>query len=189
MRKKILILLLSAISFNSFSQNQQLPKTAISAGYGLVTVPQIIQGVSDILTSVVTYYEDAKFSGALILGAKFKAGNRFMVGVDGLYEKFSKEVYSVANDNYLGNSKGQYFTIIPRADFYWLNSNFIRLYSGIGIGASFAQQEFNNDKNTKTILAFNFAPIGTEIGNKFCVFGETSFGYNGLLSLGLRLRF
>lgn len=192
MKQPLMLLLFVVFSLNVFSQNSESPKVTFTAGYGLVTVPQIIEGVSDILATGLTggqvYYDDAKFSGAIILGVKFKANEKLTIGVDGIYEKFTKKTYSASNDAYLGSSKGSYFTIMPRADYYWLNGSLFRLYSGVGLGVSFAKQKFERDKDNKTILAFNATPIGTEIGTKFCVFGEASFGYNGLLSMGLRLR-
>lgn len=192
MKKQLLILLFVALSLNAVSQNSESPKVTFTAGYGLVTVPQIIEGVSDILTTGITggqvYFDDAKFSGAIILGMKFKVNDKLTLGVDGIYEKFTKKAYSTSNNNHIGTSKGSYVTVLPRADYYWLNGSLFRLYSGVGLGVSFAQQKFENDKDSKTILAFNATPIGTEIGTKFCVFGEASFGYNGLLSMGLRLR-
>jgi hypothetical protein len=133
--------------------------------------------------------EDATFTGAFIVGAKFLIGKKVTVGIDGVSEKFTKNVYNDSNDQLMGESDGSYISLIPRLDFYWLNNPGIRLYSGIGVGASFAKQSFNSDKEDKILFAFNATPIGVEAGSTICVYAETSLGYNGLINAGLRLRF
>lgn len=192
--KKVTFLLcfcLGAISY-SFAQNVPQRKITITAGYGLLTTPQIIEGISDVLTTGLTAgnirFEDATFSGAFIGGIKFSSGNRWKYGVDVVFEEFTKKMYNKDNSQYLGDSKGQYLSVIPRVDFYWLNKNAFRMYSGIGAGVSFASQKYDNDKSNQTLFAFNVAPIGFELGTAVCLFGETSFGYNGLLNAGVRLR-
>ncbi|RYU93821.1 hypothetical protein [Emticicia agri] len=192
--KKVLIFvcLYLSICLCSFAQNTTQRKLTLTAGYGLVTVPQMVEGLSDILGTAITggtiRYDDATFSGALIAGIKFSTQNKWKYGVDVVYEKFTKKVYNNSSGQYLGDSEGKYWSIIPRVDYYWLNNPVFRLYSGIGAGASFASQKYENNSDSRVVFAFNVAPIGFELGNAIALFGETSFGYNGILNAGIRLR-
>ncbi len=193
MKNLLFILALLALTISANAQDSPGKRITLSAGYGLLTVPQIIQGTSDLLgtglSGGLVRYEDATFTGAFIVGAKFLIGKKVTVGIDGVSEKFTKNVYNDSNDQLMGESDGSYISLIPRLDFYWLNNPGIRLYSGIGVGASFAKQSFNSDKEDKILFAFNATPIGVEAGSTICVYAETSLGYNGLINAGLRLRF
>ena len=174
------------------AQNAPQRKITITAGYGLLTVPQFVEGLSDILGTAITggtiRYDDATFSGALIAGIKFSTPTKWKYGVDVVYEKFTKKVYNNSSGQYLGDSEGKYLSIIPRVDYYWVNKSAFRLYSGVGAGASFASQKYESNSDSQVVFAFNIAPIGFELGNAISLFGETSFGYNGLLNGGIRLR-
>lgn len=175
----------------SFAQNNER-KITITAGYGLLTMPQFAEGLSDILTTTVTggnvRYEDANFSGAFIVGIKTAGTGKIKLGIDLVNERFTKKVYDNTNNSFLGNSRGSYFSIIPRIDYHWYNKSLMRLYSGVGAGVSFASQKFQSNKNNNTYFAFNVVPIGVEIGGNLSVYGETAVGYNGLLNLGLRYK-
>lgn len=191
--KKTIVLLSLFVSgvVSSFAQESK-PKITVTAGYGLLTMPQFAEGLSDILSTAVTggsvRYEDATFSGALIAGVRTPGKGKLKFGVDLVFERFKKEVYNNTNNEFIGDSKGKYFSIIPRIDYYWVNKSLFRLYSGIGAGASFASQKFQSNKSNHTFFAFNVAPIGFELGNIVSVYGETSVGYNGLLNLGARMK-
>lgn len=193
MRNLLFVLALQALTIHANAFNEPGKRVTLSAGFGLLTVPQIIQGTADLLgtglSGGLVRYEDATFTGAFIVGGKFLAGKKLTLGIDGVYEKFTKNVYNDSNDQLLGESSGRYISLIPRLDFYWLNNPGIRLYSGVGVGASFAQESFGNDKEDKILFAFNATPIGIEAGSTICVYAETCLGYNGLINAGLRLRF
>ncbi len=174
------------------AQDAPEKRVTISAGFGLLTVPEVIEGVGDLLGTALTggtvRYEDGSFTGALLVGVKFSTRTNFKFGIDGVYEKFTKKVYSQSSNQLLGESEGKYVSIIPRADYYWVNKRAVRFYSGIGAGVSFAEQKFDDDKANDVIFAFNVAPVGVELGTTIAFFGEVNFGYNGLINAGLRLR-
>ncbi len=158
----------------------------------MITVPQVVESVSDVLTTALTggqvYYDDAKFSGAILLGVKLPSRNGWRFGVDGVYEKFTKKVYSDSDDEFLGDTKGTYMSLIPRADYYWLDRKYVRLYSGVGAGASLVNQQFNQNEKQRVLFAFNVVPLGVEAGGLVSVFADVTFGFNGLVNCGLRLR-
>lgn len=182
------ILLLSG---SAVAQETRRP-VSVSLGYGLVTAPEVIESVADILGTALTggavRYGDGTFSGAIVGNIKIPAGRRVTLGADVAYESFKKDVYSESSGAKLGTSKGRYISVIPRADLYWLDKRAIRLYSGIGLGASFATQKYDSDKANSVLFAFNLVPIGVELGTTISVFGEAAFGFNGLVHAGARLR-
>lgn len=184
----VLVLLLSG---TVFAQEIRRP-VSVSVGYGLITAPQIIESVTDILGTALTggnvRYDDGSFSGAIVANIKIPTRSRVTFGADVAYESFKKDVYSTSSGAKLGTSEGRYVSVIPRADFYWLDKRAARLYSGVAVGASFASQKYESDKANSVLLAFNLVPIGVELGTTISVFGEAAFGYNGLVHAGLRLR-
>ncbi len=192
MKKNIILLCLVFGTFAGAVAQESKPRFTITAGYGLLTMPQFAEGLSDILSTTVTggsvRYEDASFSGALVLGVKTAGTGRVKLGIDLVSERFSKKVYNTSNNAFLGDSRGSYFSIIPRIDYHWYNKSLLRLYSGVGAGISFASQKFQSNKNNHTFFAFNVVPVGIEIGGNLSVYGETSVGYNGLINLGLRYK-
>lgn len=192
MKKLLILVFIIVLSRTANAQDDRQAKTSISAGYGLLTVPEIIEGTSDILGTAFSggtvTYDDGKFSGAIFLNLKIPIGKRFTLGTDVVYEKFSKKVHSEQTGESLGDSKGQYISVIPRLDFYWVNRKALRLYSGVGAGVAFANQKFDDDKANDVLFAFNAAPIGIELGNTISFFGEASIGYNGLINVGIRIR-
>lgn len=192
MKKTIIILCLSLGTLAGAFAQESKPKIIITAGYGLLTMPQFAEGLSDILSTTVTggnvRYEDANFTGALILGVKTAGNGKLKLGIDLVNERFKKQVYNNSNNEFMGESRGSYFSIIPRIDYHWYNKSLLRLYSGVGAGIAFASQKFQSNKDNHTFFAFNVVPIGIEIGGNLSVYGETSVGYNGLLNLGLRYK-
>lgn len=192
MKKTIIILCLSLGTLAGAFAQESKPKIVITAGYGLLTMPQFAEGLSDILSTTVTggnvRYEDANFTGALILGVKTAGTGKLKLGIDLVNERFKKQVYNNSNNEFMGESRGSYFSIIPRIDYHWYNKSLLRLYSGVGAGIAFASQKFQSNKDNHTFFAFNVVPIGIEIGGNLSVYGETSVGYNGLLNLGLRYK-
>lgn len=110
-----------------------------------------------------------------------------------VYENFLKDVQDVHLDPIikdLGNSKVNYWGLVPRVDYYWLNKRIIRAYSGIGVGFGYQSEkyDFADLSAVWRRVSVNIIPVGFEAGNTVCVYGESSLGVNGLVCGGIRIR-
>ncbi len=200
--KKTILLLCLSLSICGYSLAQDTTqskksKLSISAGYGYWTLEEFSQKASGIIgTEFLQYnnriaYDNVDFTGAFIIGAKFSS-RRWKYGIDVAFENFSKEVYDFGYEpyRYLGNSKVNYWGVVPRVDYYWFNKRVIRVYSGIAVGVSFMSEKFQFEEVSQNWIgvSLNIVPLGFEIGNTFSIYGESSLGMNGLAHGGIRIK-
>lgn len=84
-----------------------------------------------------------------------------------------------------------WFSIMPNVKISWAFSDLIHIYSRIGIGFSLNNryENFNAGLNHKLSFAWQFSPIGFEIGRRACFFIEGGLGQMGVVSGGVKFRF
>jgi hypothetical protein len=171
-----------------FAQTEEKPKTStLSFGYGIVTSIDAIESFDDILLAPVgTTFQNEGGSGALI--ANFKTGNskKFKIGGEFAFQALHKDAYSGSQK--IGQFKTKYITVAPRFDYYW-TTGALKLYSGAGLGLTFANQEFNGDSDSQVFVNFQLNLLGLETGGPICVYIEGGFGCDGVLNGGIRFRF
>ena len=93
------------------------------------------------------------------------------------------------------------FTILPHLKINWLNTKYVNLYSKVApIGiryCTYKQEEYYPDLyeiqspvdsfTDKIGYAYQFTPIGVEVGTKQCAgFVQVGFGMEGMISIGFR---
>ena len=80
---------------------------------------------------------------------------------------------------------GAAVTLLPQAQFNWLNTKNVRLYSSAGLGLAFG----GYDKEFQLYPAAQLSPLGITAGQKVFFFAEQSFGtayFGGKLGVGYR---
>ncbi|NBA85755.1 hypothetical protein GVN16_08295 [Emticicia sp. CRIBPO] len=175
-------LLITAISF------AQDKKMDLRIGYGVVTVPQIVEGLSTVLATglVPGGYSsvDMSGSGALNGSLLFFPEKRFSMGIDMVMEK-NKSTYSYSNGS-KSTLKNSWWTFMARGDYkYTKEDNFVKLYASASAGASLLSSKGSGKKDKNTTFAFHVTPIGVRMGRSFAFYAEGGFGFKGLLNAGL----
>ncbi len=192
--KKTLLLawLVACMMFNAQAQNPL--KNGIQAGYGILSVPLMIEQTGDILLTIfsIGFYDQpdkVSSTGVLNLGYNYYINRRISVGVDYGWEKISitwnddrpegYESYTVIINSITGGLK---YHFIVKQNF----GMYSRLLVGVAIPVR-SKETFHPFPIPD--LAFQLTPVGVFYGNKFQVFSELGYGFRGLLNLGINIKF
>ena len=90
------------------------------------------------------------------------------VGVNGMwaysYDPYTQKEIDLRN--------GVSFNIMPMARFHWANTEYVRMYSGVGVGIYACIY----DRGTQHYPAFQVTPVGVSVGRRVIFYAETTFG-------------
>ncbi|MBM3297019.1 MAG: hypothetical protein FJY83_05395 [Candidatus Aminicenantes bacterium] len=175
----------------------QASRHEVSLSYGIITLDQMVDVWTDILTAVITLGTYTKqydhFSGAPFLTYRYAPPGRIAFGL-------ALGTFNSGGDLYFTDTKKGAFketSTIGAAEicFRWITSRSFQLYSGLGAGANFKEGRYTTtddnrtDKTSSTRFTFHVNFIGFRVGKTLGFFGELGLGYRGIFSLGLNGRF
>ncbi|HMP94076.1 MAG TPA: hypothetical protein PKD90_14430 [Phnomibacter sp.] len=185
--KKLLFTALTLLVINSIISAQK-PGVEIRAGVGLISAPAIGTVLSSSIIGGLAGYTKSEIKGAPALGGSFllQPSKSWSFGADVVYEKL--DVTYKANNRPNVTYSDRFLTIMPRADFKYLNKDNIQLYGSLAAGLSLLKSSGNNSAATGTTFAYQFSPIGLRVGKNFGFFTELGFGFRGLVMAGLSAR-
>ncbi|UFH52808.1 hypothetical protein [Spirosoma sp. KNUC1025] len=183
-----------ALSLNVMAQStDDLHRTEVYAGYGLLTAQDLLTGFSSTLAASLLpgYVEriDAKGFGAAYAGFDYFVGRRVSLGIQLNYAQYD-ESYKLTN-NTSSTLKTSYLTPMVRSKLAWVRNPGFSVYSSVAVGATFIQSknETSGSQTDKTTgLAFHISPLGIRVGNAVALFAEVGFGFQGLVTAGLSIR-
>lgn len=94
--------------------------------------------------------------------------------------------YNALTGKKTGNRNVSVFTLIPQARFYYLNREYVRMYSSIGAGLVCGVSR----ESQELMPAFHVALLGVTVGRKLFGFAEVGTGsiYAGIMA-GIGVRF
>jgi len=199
MKKIALLLLISIMSIDIATAQNNPSKHEISLSYGVLPANELLDVLSIIVTApliaITGTYDSKSYSGAVTFSYYNKVSKVTRVGISYSVDFFDADI--IVNHSNVGRGKGSYHTIMPSAKFNWLNRDVISLYSKISAGIqimtaqnSFKQgQPYQASSSTDYDFTMQFSPLGIEVGKTFAVFGEAGIGNSGLLLAGVRVRF
>ncbi len=177
---------------------------ALQAGIG--SVPQILNKFAKFLNSYyyaasTDRYTNKIATGALFAQYHFAPKKRFRfglgIGIDHVQEDIEMEISS---GSYSFEKYGTYYnktyTIVLECMFVYNKNEFVKLYGKLGASRhSFSQRvetvdpaEWSKSINNN-YYAGQLTPIAVEVGKEISGFAEFGFGYNGILSAGIRGKF
>lgn len=93
--------------------------------------------------------------------------------------------YNKLDGNLVDKMHGAAVTLLPEAQFNWLNTKNVRLYSSAGLGLTLG----GYDKEFRAYPAAQLTPLGITAGQKVFFYAEQSFGtayFGGKLGVGYR---
>jgi opacity protein-like surface antigen len=168
-------------------------KNDLSFGLGAFTFPDIAETTKDVGLLAVTLglvSQEAKRDGPAYI---FKYG-RFVkedlrLSLSAGYQKFKADHYLVQELWY--TTEISYLDFMVRGDYYWLNREWVQLYSGAGLGIAMVTEEQKELglEETEYWFAFHVNAFGCRVGKRVAGFVELGFGYNGILSAGITAAF
>ena len=154
----------------------------LSLGYGLVTLPQSVNVLAEIVTFSLAQ-SDLSFSGAASLDYHYFPIKHVGVGGTLAYE------YGRSPSDSKYTSSHSYITLMPSAKFYWFNRPYFGMYSRIALGATYVCGKYNGAFEQRWMPAFQLSPIALEAGGRVRGFVELGYGTSGIFQAGLKVKF
>lgn len=138
-------------------------------------------------------YQGAKYiSGAISAGYTYRFTSWFELSCNLSYSGSYRNNYDIYTSEYVYSSPIHQISLTPVARFVWLNREYVKLYSSIGLGVAIVIEREQGIKAgyyfTDSGSAF-CNPIGIKVGKKVYGFGELSLGTLGIFTVGIGYRF
>lgn len=207
MRKYFLfsiIALLLCPGLGAKTRDKNIDCHEVSIGYGVLPVSEW----SGSFTNAIKYpaettpfnISNSSHYGAVSLDYNFRLNKRIGLGVGVVYAYADKEVsFSPAHiGNLTGKEYNNFLSIMPKVKLNWIEKPKFTLYSTVGLGLciDFYNTVNLNDRgmlinksNSVFMLAYQFSPIGIEVGKKTVFFMEAGIGNAGSIIAGVRVKF
>lgn len=194
---KIIIVLL-VLGYANPLLAQEKGTSEMRVGYGYATSTHLAYDVVEIFGTVFTLgnitYENEISSGAIHIGYNYAISEKFLLGGFFAFENITNDVKS--SGNLIGKNSSKFYTVAIEASYRYVSKEKISLYSGLGIGYSFGNMQFDSSTTAEAsyddkanIFNFQITGIGFRYGNSFGVFAEAGYGYRGIVNAGVSYKF
>lgn len=89
-----------------------------------------------------------------------------------------------------GYLRDNWFSLIPSVRVNWMRNSWLSLYSRAGVGISLANRNrgIDNDLYSSPAFAWQFSPVGIEMGRKVCFYLEAGYGFTGVINGGVKFK-
>lgn len=184
-------------AWNVNAQNENLHHE-LSLSYGLGSIAQLGDGIGE---GIALIFSDKEYDDGFILGPItaeyfYHFNNpRLAIGGSVSYSKWDSDVLIRNSHEKVGETKRNFFSIMPSFKCYWVNKNHFGLYSKVAAGVGFLKNKSKNfelnkeNDETNTYFMFQASFIGAEFGSKFRGFAELGVGDQGFALAGIRYKF
>ena len=187
-------------AWNVNAQNENLHHE-LSLSYGLGSIAQLGDGIGE---GIALIFSDKEYDDGFILGPItaeyfYHFNNpRLAIGGSVSYSKWDSDVLIRNSHEKVGETKRNFFSIMPSFKCYWVNKNHFGLYSKAAAGVGFLTNKSKNIEENKvvkeneesgTYFMFQASFIGAEFGSKFRGFVELGVGDQGFALAGIRYKF
>lgn len=201
MKIKILMVAVAFMTaWNVNAQNENLHHE-LSLSYGVGSIAQLGDGIGE---GIALIFSDKEYDDGFILGPItaeyfYHFNNpRLAIGGSVSYSKWDSDVLIRNSHEKVGETKRNFFSIMPSFKCYWVNKNHFGLYSKAAAGVGFLTNKSKNIEENKvvkeneesgTYFMFQASFIGAEFGSKFRGFVELGVGDQGFALAGIRYKF
>lgn len=195
MKKKQLLIFIVGLLFIAplSAQNNE-----VRASAGFITTSDFGDFFSDLIVEAITIgsYSTDNVSNSSAIGFEYWHSQGKVIKLGGLfsYQSITKDVSSLGEK--AGNIKNRYFTILPEISFEYVTAEWVQIYSGVGVGVTILNQDFDSSKTdvpgssaSEATFNFHLNVIGMRVGKAFGGSAELGVGAKGILNLGLSYRF
>ena len=133
---------------------------------------------------------------AINLGYQYQFKKWLSFGATATYLATWQRQYSSYDNSLLYTDHTHFIGLTPIVRFDWFRSNFVKLYSSIGVGIGYTMErstEKNKNRNFSTdnylTATGDFIPIGISIGKTYFGFFELGASTFGFVKVGFGYRF
>ncbi len=203
MKKLLLLFLLSAMPAGVFAQEEPAVvrvrrpfkpqhELRLTAGaYPLLPSMSDWEGCAAGIFHDRTHRGPVYTSGTWSLSYDYRFKKWFDLGLTFSYYGEYSRSYSNRDSSLVGRNRAHAVTVMPMARFTWLNRRWVRMYSSLGLGATFGYGRFDTEgsRPENAMIAFQVTPVGISVGRSFFGFAEIGLGAQGALMMGVGYRF
>lgn len=202
MKKILFISLFFFLVFQSYSQpveKKMLLKNEFYLSYGAGSVQEITGIFTDMFISIFSFsnttIKTIGLPGPIILGFKRVLFKRVGVGILASYTNYNSEVRKQSDNSLLFSSHLKFYTLMARADLYYVINEWVQMYSGASLGFVKAKGSTDNANSTpskpseENALAYQINAFSIRVGKSFGGFLELGYGFNGMINLGFSYKF
>lgn len=159
--------------------------------FGTRPFPDVYDGnsITDYLYSRRYYGGNGYITGAVNIAYSYRFKKWFELSLIFSYSGYFRQFYDTMTDRPAFRQNGFSVSFVPFVRFVWLNRPVVKMYSGLGIGCSFAGDVTPLERSTVIIPAIDITPIGIKVGKKIYGLAEVSLGTTGAVSAGIGYRF
>jgi len=148
-----------------------------------------------------TYSSGVIATPTISIGYKYRLAKWFWLGATVSYTGFFETIYDRVSNKKYSTYNSHMLTVMPEVRFSWLNTKFVTLYSGIGLGVNFIFEETYYAENNGRIKAgystdyVGLSPtgqvtfVGIHVGRKWYGFTEIGIGTRGIIQAGFGYNF
>lgn len=193
LRSVVVFTLIAAfVSTAGFAQTR---KHDLSLSYGVLSIDQLADVFTDVLTIVLTLgaysKSNTESTGVPFLTYHYSRNSKFGFG-------FAVGGYQSTGDlHILGETVGDFKETNSigalELDYHWVMKKGFQLYSGAGLGVRIRKGTYHDADSTetlsKTLPTFHVNALGLRVGRKVGFFAELGAGYKGIFSAGLNAQF
>lgn len=147
MRRFLILILLGVCAFCRAGNLPQGPRHQVRVGWG------------DMIFETLAFHKNVErshvgYTGHIFTDYQFRCSKRVSVGAQADFE-------GIFWDEATGRSRNYNTTVLGLVNFHWMDSEWVRLYSGLGAGVLIA---FDNAHTCKLVPATNLTFLGVQVG-------------------------
>ena len=197
--KKICCLLLALFLLGlrpGIAQSVESPnefRLTLSDGIPLALSHAIAFGIVDAFAGHDVDESETSGLGHWSLGYRRHFSSRFNAGIEVSTQSISQQ-YTI-DDSGSGTRKTNYYSIMPAAEFLYMNRENVKLYGnamvGLGIFSNKETSDMSSVENTTYTnqhVAFQVNLFGIRVGRKYAGFAEIGVGMKGIFGIGFSAR-
>ena len=197
--KKFLVMaavaMMTAMSVNA-QNGYDDTKHEVAISYGIDSNSQIIDVFEEIGGIMVgAKFENEKFFGPI--SAEYFYHVKNWLGVGGIFAYGQNKQDIMSGKDKIGESKNNYYTLMPAVKFDWLRKKNFGMYSKLAVGATLRSEKYdsnnnsNNDSTDSTVhVNWQASLLGFEAGSPTLRgFLELGTGEQGIVLVGVRAKF
>ncbi|MBF9254290.1 hypothetical protein I2I11_13375 [Pontibacter sp. 172403-2] len=159
----------------------------VYAGYGLLSLPVVVNGLGDYIGNAFVGGGDEKHVlGPIMIGYTYFISKKVGIGIEAGYTSYASR-YSNTGELDFRNS---FLVVMPHGEFYWARLRSVDFFSGIKVGGCYIKTDDGNaDTGNAFTTAFHLTTIGVRVGRKLGFYMDSGVGFDGFTNAGLSLRF
>lgn len=213
MKKLLCLIIFTGLFVQASAQfsDPELKKNEISLNYGIITLPDMFEFTGNTIKAIFGFHvwaekyrgqnpSDRNINdvGCFTLGYNRFFNDRLSLGLSVSYQGIGYQyIYNINDTIYNPSWQTRYYTAMLNLKYNYLNFEYFRMYFNLGIGGTLYHSVYIDrpaDFNAITtgsggLLAFQFTPVGLQVGKRFGGFLEFGLGSRGTIQAGLYGRF